>query len=117
MWSDRQTTQIIVEIPCEYEKDVPTFALYLFIKTKAMIVTFKTSESLIPDNLKVVMMGQRDIESDRFVVLYKESEIGHGHFNYSSNTAHVSLEKNNDQILDYLTRAIENRTIKIERQG
>jgi hypothetical protein len=66
------------------------------------------------DNLKVIRTKSRDIDSTNIVIYYNEEEIGSGHINNRSNWAHITLEKDNQELEDYLVESIENRTINIQ---
>jgi hypothetical protein len=65
------------------------------------------------NDLKVVRTTSRDTESTNFVVYYNETKIGHGHTNDISNWAHILLDKDNQELEDYLVDAIENIKINI----
>jgi hypothetical protein len=76
--------------------------------------TVMAQETVNPIYLKVVTLDERDLDSTNIEVHYRGQEIGYGHLNNKTNFAHITLYQENQELEDYLVRAIENRTIDIQ---
>ncbi len=80
------------------------------------------------DLVRVIYMGNRDVESYKLVVIMCGREIAYGHINNRTNTAHITIADgvgdsyvdlvgnpiDVDYLESYLVEKIENRRIKIE---
>ena len=76
--------------------------------------TITVEEKVDTNKLKVMMGGQKDIDSTNLEVYYDDVEIASGHLNNKTNFAHITMNEDNQDLEDYLLDAIENRTIVIQ---
>ena len=79
-------------------------------------VTVTVEEQIKKSEIKVIRMGARDIDSTNLEITYKDTEIGYGHLNNTSNMAHITIndnlfsEEDECDLIDFLVDGIENRT-------
>ena len=77
--------------------------------------TVSVTNPFRPTNLKLLMGGQKDVDSTNFEIYYNDIEIAFGHLNHKSNWAHVTMiSSDNEELEDCLVELIENRKITIE---
>jgi hypothetical protein len=65
------------------------------------------------NELEVIKLHMRDSESLYLSICYRDVEIGGGHINLLTNTAHIDLYKDNEELEEYLTYGIECRIIPL----
>tara|TARA_R110000744_G_scaffold40521_1_gene91942 strand:- start:1946 stop:2170 length:225 start_codon:yes stop_codon:yes gene_type:complete len=72
-----------------------------------MTVTMEVTIAVKKELIDIQISEKRDIDSNYFIVYYNEIEIGSGHFNYTTNWAHVNLINENEDLERYIVNILE----------
>ena len=63
--------------------------------------------------IDVQKTGIRDVDSVYIDIYYDEEQIGHGHYNQTTNRAHIILENDNYELEDFLVNGIGDGSLGI----